>query len=862
MVPSAPLLASAAPPPPVTLRGQRVPMGHHTPTTHRCAILRAPDAPANVRPPSLRSAGVCLAGLALAALVACDAPNHAPTIAPVADQEVAVGTELDVLITARDPDGDELSYELVSGPDGATLTTAGSGAILRWAPLINQVEPGGTTYTATVRVDDGRGGQAERAIAIFAYPEGGVPVFLNPSGFVVNLAYATRVAFLVEVKDDDTDASAMTLRLVSGIDGADFRLINGKQASFYWKPTPEQVAESSYRSIVVGADDGVHPEVQQEISIILLNADTGHCQGSPPGVQHVPPPDQHTGAGTEIVAEASDQDTLVASMTLLWSTSEPASDAAMTATPMKLSEGAWRATIPHPALSGAQPAQLRYALVARDNDDITGNACDHETRSPKAGLYRFWAYAAGTEGACADDGHEPNDAATQASPLSAGAQPALRACGDEDWFAVAVAAGQTLTVAAAWEPSHGALDLALLDAAGKTLAAADSPGAPLAWGPATKATQVLIRATSTPGTALTWSLDVQLGDETCADDPLEPNDGATEAAPLATGITDGLVLCADDRDWYAIPVAADQVLTAQVLFDHSVGDLDAVLYAPDGVTPVASSETETSNETITWPADQAGTYLLEVRGFQGQTNSYELAVAVSAQADSCSEDILAPNQTAEKAAVLPAGGWEGLTACPGASDWFAYGLNGGETVAALAQAASGAPLSVTLHGADGPLGAAGPGSAQATVADEGTVFVEVRNDGATATPYTFSLVATEPEGECRDDRFEQNDTAETATQLDQGILTRGKICGKDADVYRVYVGAFETASLWLLFGHADGDLDIRLRNEAGELMGEADSTSDDELLEVLLPKGGYYFVEVRGKGPASNAYDLVFFTED
>ena len=832
-------------------------MGHITPTT-------MPDRVHVAHRATLVAAAMLVLGL----LGGCQDQNHAPTLAPVAEQKIAVGQELDLLLLAHDPDGDELSFSLVNAPEGAALTPVGDTAFLRWAPLINQVEPGGTAYEATVRVEDGRGGQATRTVSIFAYPEGGEPVFLNPSGFVVNLAYATRVAFLVEVKDDDTDASMMTLRLVSSIDGAEFRLIDGKQASFYWKPTSEQIAESSYRSIVVGADDGVHPEVQQEISIIFLNADTGHCQGSPPGVQHVPPADQHTGAATEIIAEATDQDTLVASMTLLWSTAEPSSDAAMTAIPMKLSDGAWRATIPAPAVSGDQAATIRYALVARDNDDITGNACDHETRSPKAGYHRYWAYAAGTDGVCADDPLEPNDSAGQAAPLTTGEQPALRACGDEDWFTVDVGAGQTVTVAASWEPSHGALTLTLQDAAGATISATETPGAALAWGPAPASTQVRVRASSAAGTAMTWSLDLQLSDETCTDDPAEPNDGPDDATPLATGITDGLVLCFDDRDWYAIPASAGQVLTVAVLFDHAVGDLDAVLYAPDGVTPVASSETETNNESITWAVPETGTWLLEVRGFKGQTNSYDVAVSLASQADVCNEDILAPNQTAEQAAVLPAGGWDGLNACPGTSDWFAYGLNGGETIVALAEPTeAGGSVTVTLHDAEGtPIGGPGaggtPGYAQADVASAGTVLVQVRNDGSAPVAYGFSLAVTEPDGPCRDDRFEPNDDPETATQMQPGILTRGKVCGKDLDFYRVYSGAFETVSLWLLFGHASGDLSIQLFDEEGTLMGEADSDTDDELLEVLLPQGGYYYVVVRGKAAVSNAYDLVFFTED
>ncbi|GMV43970.1 MAG: hypothetical protein AMXMBFR64_56860 [Myxococcales bacterium] len=387
---------------------------------------------------------------------------------------------------------------------------------------------------------------------------------------------------------------------------------------------------------------------------------------------------------------------------------------------------------------------------------------------------------------------------------------------------------------------------------------------PSSGAPPKATTTLLLRARSPAGTAMAFTLSVDLSDQTCTDDPLEPNAGPLAAHPLTPGITDGLVICPDDHDWNAIQASAGQVLTIAVLFDHAVGDLDAVLYAPDGLTPVAPSTTQTSDESITFEIPQTGTWLLEVRGFEGQSNAYELAVSLAAAGDVCSEDILAPNQTPEKAATLPAGAWSGLTACPGTSDWFAYGLNGGETLFALAQAP--APLKVRLYAGDTVIGESGSDAdgswGQAVIQKSGKTLIEVRNEGTAPAPYTFALAVTEPDGPCKDDRFEPNDTPPQGPTIEPGVLTRGKVCGSNTDWYRVFIGGFETATLWLLFDHGAGDLDLRLYDVDGKLIGGSTSTTDDELVEALVDKGGYYYVEVCGKGAVSNAYDLVFFAED
>ena len=820
-------------------------------------------------PPHARNGTLPLAVLLVCGQVAgCAEPNHSPTLDPVGDQVVVVGQELVVELTARDPDGDALAFSLENAPEGASVAGTAAGGELRWAPLISQVDPGGKTYSLTVRVDDGRGGRAEQVVHITAYPEGGVPVFLNPSGFVINLAHESRVAFLIEVKDDDTDPGQMTLRLVSGIEGAEFQVINGKSASFYWKPTPEQIAESSYYSVVVGADDGVHAEVQQEISIILLNAETGQCEGSPPSIQHVPVGDAHEQAGIAVTAEATDGESTVSAMTLLWAVGQDATDADMKSVPMTLEEHTWTATIPELGLAGSESVFVRYALVATDNDDITGSACDKTTRSPKTGAHWFVAYGPDATGSCKEDALEPNDTAGTAAALEPGVRPLLRSCGgDDDWYAITVPAGSVLGVAARFEPTHGKLfaDLHLADGS-EVAKDAEGVGASLSFGPAGATTTVLARVGSAEGTALTYSLSVELNQGTCTNDPHEPNDGPGAAVPLGPGVLKGLVVCPGDRDWFAVTLGAGQHIEAGILFDQMDGDLDATLYAPDGLTPVASSETETSDELISYDADTGGTYLLEVRGFADAANGYDLAISVVDQSAVCKEDILAPNQAPEDAVALPAGSFTGMTLCPGTSDWFQYGLNGGETFQVLVTPEAGQALGVQIRTADGTAVGTSDATDEGILAEAvtklpGEYLIEVTSTGASAVPYSVALAAEDLPGPCKNDRFEPNDTQETARKVSPGVLTRGKLCAGDQDWFRISGGAFEVVTLWALYDDADGDVDLRLLDADGEIVGEGKEGSDEELLEVLLPEGGDYWVKVSGAGIVDSAYDLVFYLD-
>ncbi len=110
----------------------------------------------------------------------------------------------------------------------------------------------------------------------------------------------------------------------------------------------------------------------------------------------------------------------------------------------------------------------------------------------------------------------------------------------------------------------------------------------------------------------------------CQDDPYEDNDTPTQAKSLDEGTYPGLEICTDDEDYYQVELPSGQRLEVQISFDHNEGDLDLALYR-DG-EQVAISQGVEDTETVS--ADEPGTYLIRVYGYQGASASYILSIAM------------------------------------------------------------------------------------------------------------------------------------------------------------------------------------------------------------------------------------------
>jgi hypothetical protein len=114
-----------------------------------------------------------------------------------------VGGAYAYLVRATDPDGDPLTYSLVTAPAGMSIDATG---LVRWSPAATG------SYPVTIRVDDGRGGSAEQSysVVVAATAADRPPVIESapPLRAVVGHLYG----YQVDSCDPDGDAVRFELR--------------------------------------------------------------------------------------------------------------------------------------------------------------------------------------------------------------------------------------------------------------------------------------------------------------------------------------------------------------------------------------------------------------------------------------------------------------------------------------------------------------------------------------------------------------------------------------------------------------------------------------------------------------------------
>lgn len=815
----------------------------------------------------------------LVLLAGCAAENHWPLMEPLADRQVRVGETLRVTVHAEDPDGDALRFYVDGKPPGASFSQDGTTALLVWSPSVTDTDVGGREWPVTVSVQDSHGAWISQTFTILALLQSGVPVFLTPPGAILNLAQADYLSFRVEVKDDDS--AHVTLREIRGLAGAELRTDGPKSALFVWRPTADQIAQSSFHTAVFGADDDVHAEVHHEVALVLVNAmGRRSCPGQSPTLRHTPPPDQWGQSSIAVKLEAQDPESPVRFPTLFWAWGdEPATDAytAVTMEPDPGDETSFVAQLPTPGVG--EPARfLSYYFSATDNDDLASERCDHATRLPKEGSFYVAAYARDAqESDCLNDRWEPNDGADDAPRLDPGEYAPLRLCaGDEDWFTVELAAGVqgSVTVRPA-NDAAASFGLDVLDEAGGAVATsvattegrrADVPAQ------ATDRT-VWVRVHGAADGFRSYALALDLSEEGCPPDLREPDDGLGEATLVPAGggsFTDGTV-CPGNADWFAVDVAAGGHVRAVLTVDAFGGDLDLALVDVDGVTELARAERpDVLEEELGVNLAVGGRYYLRVYAAAGVAGSYGLGIVVTDQSEVCQDDFLSPNHARDTAFMLPEYIYEDLVLCPGAPDWFALGLNGGERLTVMAEGDAEAGLHVAVLGpsSSAPLGEgagddSGLASVELDVPTAGDYRFEVTASAEVATSYTLYFFAEDPPGPCLEDRLAGNHDAAHAALVTDLFMTHLKLCGGQEDWFRFE--APPNATVYVDVYYADGwgnlALDLLRADDESLVASSRESEYPWSLTATVDTRGGPHLIRVSGPGVDGLTYDISVFSE-
>ncbi len=803
-------------------------------------------------------------------LGACALTNHPPSLVPLGDRSVRVGETLEFDVAAEDGDGDTLHFAMrfldPLPPETATLTpVAKDTARFRWSPLISEALGAGRKIPVRFVVEDGYGGSDEAEITLTVFREGGVPVFLNPHGYVLDLAAREYVSFVVEVKDDDSATVAIAME--RPIDGALLERLGPKTAEFYWRPSEEQVAAQLFHTVVFSADDGEHPPVSYEIGLVLLNAGSGgDCPGTPPRLLHTPPSDVFGGGDLVVEADLSDGESVVRYPSVTYSLGDGPGAPEGTLALTLGGDGRYRATLPTAAMPDEAAVLVRYHLTAEDNDDLTADRCDHTSRAPKDGSFVTAWMGPVAAGLCVDDAAEPDDDRVGAPVFSVGSGVERRLCpGDVDHVALDVGGASRLAIRATLLGPQGDLELTLLDESGQPIGGSSpQPGGARLDVPSGLADgRYTVAVSSASEQGLAYALEAADAGAACPGDELEPNDDPATAPSLAEGTYADLVLCPGELDAYRVTVLPGENLAVTVRFLHQQGDLDLLVLDAADQKLLAASETTFDDERVFLVDPGVSELLIAVLGYGDAGNTYDLEIATGGDDELCQDDVFAPNPSASEAASIIEGTWEGLVLCPGTSDWFALGLNGGETLEVTLTTASSPDLLTVV--------VAGPASASEPVTCglvEGGLGCQVAITapgtwrwGVSASSglvaYGLQAWAVEPAGSCLDDRLEPNDVAGKSVELPVGVTSHLKICDGDSDWFHVDLGAFQPLEVYALTVPGSGAVELELRDEGGATVGQATTVEGTALLQVSAPAAGRYRLLVDAPGVDNVFYDLV-----
>ena len=484
---------------------------------------------------------------------------------------------------------------------------------------------------------------------------------------------------------------------------------------------------------------------------------------------------------------------------------------------------------------------------------------------------------------CIDDGFEDNDTDLSPAPIIAGAYSGLQTCpSDDDYFSVALTAGDEITVDLFFADAEGDVDLRLFDPSGALVGLSVSTTDDESIGSVVAAADgdYLIRINLAvddgvlPGNS--YDLDVQVLEyvPVCVDDFFEDNDTDTTAAGVIPGVYPGLQACDGDDDWYSVTLAIGDEIDAEVLFGHAEGDIDLYLYDPSG-TMVDFSNSSSDDEAVgPYTAAADGDHLVKVELYTDTGalpgNGYDLEIGVVQVVPECFDDAFEDNDSDAAAFGLGAGTYAGLASCPLDDDYYAVTLaTNDELTVDLSFADTEGDVDMYLLDPAGTVVASATSttddeSIAHTAASDGDYLVWVLlavDDGVDlGNTYDMAVGVVEYIPPCVDDSFEDNDTEATANSIVAGTYSPLQSCDGDDDYYAIALGVGDTLDVELFFADAEGDIDLSLIDPAGTIVGLSTSTDDNEALSWVAAADGDHLVRVTlylddGATPG-NAYDM------
>ncbi|MCB9678727.1 MAG: hypothetical protein H6737_26730 [Alphaproteobacteria bacterium] len=343
----------------------------------------------------------------------------------------------------------------------------------------------------------------------------------------------------------------------------------------------------------------------------------------------------------------------------------------------------------------------------------------------------------------------------------------------------------------------------------------------------------------------------------CNDDAFEPNDDVTTAMSMASG--SALIVCASSNDMWAFDVPDGQILTVDVTFDSSVGNIDVDLLDENNTATLDISWGMGDSEQVQWYNGTGANAIVNANLYLWLTTA-ETEYAFTSTLTPCGADSLEPND--DIASATTDGNQTGLTMLDADVDVFEYIVPAGDAleVQVLFSNAVG-DLDAELVDANGTV------LATANSGDDDERLLYYNSTGAEVTVYarvfpsplgtvgcmSYDIGGSTTPVVCNEDAHEPNDTL-VQSVASAGELGLGIVIG-NPDWWQVQAPAGEQLRIEAIVDPLEVGVTLEVRNSNLDVVGTTNPTlyaNAGAVAETV-----YVAVRADENGPGvCGAYDL------
>ncbi len=232
-----------------------------------------------------------------------------------------------------------------------------------------------------------------------------------------------------------------------------------------------------------------------------------------------------------------------------------------------------------------------------------------------------------------EDIFEQNDTLATATNLGSSDQSwsnlTVDAADDDDYYRFTAVADGQLAVDLEFSHNVGDLDLRLLNSAGTTVASSSSTSDDESVSLNVDAGETFFIRVFGFSDAIHPEYRLSIDGPAIEPDIFEPNNTLGTATVLGSqdqSWSDLTIHDSFDSDYFAYSAPDDGSLTVDVLFEHSVGDIELVLMDSAGAV-LTQSTSATDNEQVVWSVTSGETYIIQTYGYLNTTNpGYTLSI--------------------------------------------------------------------------------------------------------------------------------------------------------------------------------------------------------------------------------------------